>query len=108
MPYLIEFPMDNGNTVIVEMDDDQLAGFAPAAVGPGEVAAKATESFEAAIDRLLPAVEAIGERVKRLRPDELSVTMGVKLTAEAGVIVARATAEANFAVTLKWTEPRPS
>ena len=101
MPHLIEFEMADGGTVVVEVDDDQLAGFAPAAA-PGEVAAKATESFEAALDRLLPPIKAIGERVRALSPDEVEVALGVKLTAEAGVIVAKAAAEANFTVKLHW------
>jgi hypothetical protein len=42
MTYLVEFPMASGDTVVVEMDDDQLVGFAPAAVEPGIVAATAT------------------------------------------------------------------
>ncbi len=103
MSYLVEFPVAGNETVIVEMDDEQLAGFAPAAVSPGEVAARASESFEAAVDKLLPTVRAIGDRMKQLAPDELTVALGVKLTAEAGVIVARAAGEANFTVTLRWS-----
>ena len=102
MSYLVEFPVAGNESVIVEMDDDQLAGFAPAAVSPGEVAARASESFEAAVDKLLPTVRAIGDRMRELAPDELTVALGVKLTAEAGVIVARAAGEANFTVTLCW------
>jgi hypothetical protein len=59
--YLVKFPMASGESVVVEMGDEQLAGFAPAAVDPGEVAATATESFESAVEWLLPAVRAIGE-----------------------------------------------
>jgi Trypsin-co-occurring domain 1 len=106
MAYLVEFPVAGNERVIVEMDDEQLAGLAPAAVSPGEVAATATESFEAALDRLLPAVQAIGARMKQLSPEELTVALGVKLTAEAGVIVAKAAGEANFTVTLKWQSAR--
>ena len=103
MAHLIEFEMADGGTVVVEADDEQLAGFQPAAASPGEVAAKATESFEAALDRLLPPIAAIGERMRSLSPEEVQVELGVKLTAEAGVIVAKAAAEANFIVRLRWT-----
>ena len=102
MAYLTEFPMANGDTVVVEMDDDQLVGFVPAAVEPGTVAATATGSFESAVDRLMPAMRAISERMKQLAPQEVTIAVGIKLTAEAGVIVAKAAAEANFTVTLKW------
>lgn len=102
MTYLVEFPMATGDTVIVEMDDDQLVGFVPAAVEPGALAATATSSFESAIDRLTPAMRAISDRMKQLAPEEVTIAVGIKLTAEAGVIVAKAAGEANFTVTLKW------
>ena len=104
MSYLVEFPTGraDGGSVIVELGDEQLAGFSPAAVSPGEVAAKATASLEDALDRLIPTIQTIGDRVKSLAPDECSVALGVKLTAEAGVIVAKAAGEANFTITLKW------
>ena len=102
MAYLIEFPMASGDTVIVEMDDEQLAGFVPAAVEPGAVAATATGTFESAVDRLIPAMRAISDRMKQLAPEEVTIAVGIKLTAEAGVIMAKAASEANFTVTLKW------
>jgi hypothetical protein len=94
--------MDSGDTVIVEMDEEQLAGFSPAALDPSDVAATVTESFETAVDRVLPAMRVISERMRQLAPAELTVAVGVKLTAEAGVILAKAAAEANFTVTLMW------
>lgn len=103
MAYLVEFPVGDGETITVEMDDDQLAGFTPASVQPGAIAATATESFETAIDRLVPAMRAISERLQLLAPDQITLAVGVKVTAEAGVIVARAAGEANFTVTLKWS-----
>jgi hypothetical protein len=104
LSYLVEFPTGRGDgeTVIVELGDEQLAGFSPAAVSPGEVAAQATASLQDALDHLMPTVQTIGDRLKRLSPDECSVALGVKLTAEAGVIVAKAAGEANFTITLKW------
>jgi hypothetical protein len=103
MAYLVEFPIGEGDTITVEMDDDQLAGFTPASVQPGAIVATATDSFETAIDRLMPAMRAISDRLKRLAPDEITLAVGVKVTAAAGVIVAKASGEANFTVTLKWS-----
>jgi hypothetical protein len=102
MSYLVEFPVERGGTVIVEMEDDQLAGIAPAAVRPGEIAVRAGESLEKAVDKLLPSVRAVGERLKTVAPDELTVALGIKVTAEAGVVVSKASGEANFTVTLTW------
>jgi NTP-dependent ternary system trypsin peptidase co-occuring protein len=104
LAYLVEFPTEGGGSILVEVEREGLAGFQPASVNPGEVAAKATGSVQAAMDKLLPTVNAIGDRVKTLAPDECTVALGVKLTAEAGVIVSKATGEANFTITLKWNK----
>jgi hypothetical protein len=105
---LVKFPLGEDDSITVEMDDDQLAGFTPASVQPGAIVATASESFETAIDRLLPAMQAISQRVQTLAPDEISLAVGVKVTAEAGVIVARAAGEANFTLTLKWSQDNKS
>ena len=103
MAYVVEFPTEGGEHVLVEVDDDQLAGFAPAAVSPGEVAAKASGSLESAIDKLLPTLKSVGDKMRQLGPDEVTVAVGVKLTTEAGVIIAKTAGEANFTVTLRWS-----
>jgi hypothetical protein len=41
-----------------------------------------------------------------IRPREVEVEFGVKLTTEAGIIVSSAAAEANFRVRLKWSTAR--
>jgi hypothetical protein len=38
------------------------------------------------------------------RPDQIEVAFGVKLTTTAGAVITSAAAEANFNVTLRWTE----
>ena len=37
------------------------------------------------------------------RPDEIEISFGVKLSTTAGAVIASATAEANFDVTMRWT-----
>jgi Trypsin-co-occurring domain 1 len=37
-----------------------------------------------------------------MAPDEFTVEFGVKLSAKAAVVIASATTDANFKVTLKW------
>jgi hypothetical protein len=101
--YLVEFPTRANQTVFVEIEDEQLAGFAPAAA-PGDVVTTSATSLEDALDRLLPTLQAIGDRLKTLAPDECTIELGVKLTAEAGVIISKASAEANFTLTLKWAK----
>jgi hypothetical protein len=106
---LLEFPLQDGGTVVVEVDED-IAGTQRAA-RPGEVAAQVTETFEAALAPVAPAAEALLERLGTLskRPEEITVQFGVKLTGKLNAIIASSAGEANFAVNLKWTPtPKPS
>ena len=106
MKQLIEFPLEDGGTVVVEVDED-VAGTTRAS-RPGEVAEKATETFEAALAPVVPAAEALIGRLRGLsqRPEEVTIQFGVKLSGKLNAIIASSAGEANFAVTVKW-KPTP-
>ncbi|MGW4541679.1 CU044_2847 family protein [Streptomyces chartreusis] len=56
-------------------------------------------------DAVRPAVEgarAVLEQVKTLRPGQVEVKFGVKVTGTANWLIARAATEANFEITLTW------
>ncbi len=105
MKRLVEFPLERGGSILVEVDvgESEEGGIVPAA-RPGEIAAKATQSFEEALEQVKPAANAIITKLRSLSdtPDEVEVQFGLKLSAEAGAIVASAGIEANYTVTLKW------
>lgn len=105
MKRLIEFELEDGGTILVEVDTPEEAGIVPAARGEG-VASKAQQSFEAALDKVRPAAQAIIRKLRALHdaPDEIEVEFGLKMSAEAGAIVAAAGAEANYKVTLTWKQ----
>ena len=75
------------------------------AARPGEIAARAGQTFEAALERLKPTAGAIITTLRGLSspPDEITVEFGINLSAEAGVFVASAGTEAHFTVTLAWS-----
>ena len=106
MKRLVEYPLADGGSILVEVeiDEEEQGGIVPAA-SPGEIAARATQTLEEALDRIKPAAGAVVKKLRELsdRPDEVEVTFGLKLTAEAGAIIAAAGIEANYTVTLKWT-----
>jgi Trypsin-co-occurring domain 1 len=56
-------------------------------------------------DAIEPAVEAakvVLDRIKEARPDGVEVKFGVKVSGGANWVVARATAEASFQITMTW------
>lgn len=106
MKRLIEFPLKDGGTMIVEVDEPESAGGVVKASRPGEVAEKATQTLEEALDKIKPAAQSIITRLRGLHdePDEVAVEFGIKLSAAAGAFVASAGVEANYKVSLKWVK----
>ena len=103
MKQLIEVPLNDGSSVIVEVEETESEGVVRA--GRGEVIAKAAQTLEAALDRVRPTASVVIAKLRDLAvtPSEISVEFGLKFSAKAGVYIASADTEANFKVSLKWT-----
>jgi hypothetical protein len=56
---LVEFPLEEGGSVVVEVAESELPEGPGRAARPGEIAAKTTQSFEAALAKVRPAAEGI-------------------------------------------------
>ncbi|MCX4529865.1 CU044_2847 family protein [Streptomyces sp. NBC_01551] len=106
MPELIEMHLDEGGSVWVEVSDglpviDR--------VGRGEDALRSTaRTLQDALSRVRPAVDAVVDQLRSaaLPPDEVNVQFGIKITAEAGAVIAKAATEANFTVSATWVSER--
>jgi len=48
------------------------------------------------------ALAQVSDAVKELQPDEMEIEFGLKVGGESGVIIAKGTAEVNFAVRVLW------
>jgi len=109
MKRLIEFPLEDGSSIIIEVNEEDTEDSIVQAARPGEIAARASQTFEAALEKVRPAAGAVVSKLRSLKdtPDEISVEFGLKLNAEAGAVVAAAGVEANYKVTLKWQQNRP-
>jgi Trypsin-co-occurring domain 1 len=103
---LVEFPLESGGTVLVDV--------APASGGPVRrglspegLASRADQTLEAAFARVKPAAAALVEGLRSVAdgPDQIEVTFGIRLSGEAGAMVAKTAAEANFSVALRWSRP---
>ncbi|MFD0314159.1 CU044_2847 family protein [Streptomyces flavalbus] len=105
MAYVGEMLLDDGQVVLLEVAGDGPAGVRRVARG-GSVAG-AAETLQQALARVRPALGAVldGARGLPRPPGTVTVEFGVTLSAEAGVVVARAASEAHFSVTMEWTNP---
>ncbi|MFI5772317.1 CU044_2847 family protein [Streptomyces sp. NPDC051658] len=105
-----EMRLSDGTALRVEVDGQQGSGIDRVGRGsPSDVVRGSAETLQDALAHIRPAVEAVAESVRNLtsKPDSVSVEFGIKLSAEAGVVVAKAASEANFAVRLEWNTSEP-
>ncbi|MEU5741910.1 CU044_2847 family protein [Streptomyces tendae] len=115
MDELVEFKTEDGVRVVVEgVEDEDGARLVSRGDGP----ARAARTFEDSLDGVRAAA-ASALRVFRdgsLRPGAVELEFGVKLSAEAGAVIAKGSAEGHLVVRLSWSpepsptpaEPRPS
>jgi hypothetical protein len=104
MKRLIEFPLEQGGSIIVEVDEPESEGGMVRAARPGEIAAKASQTFEDVIEHVQPAVSAIIAKLRDLSdtPQEMEIEFALKMHTTAGAVIAAFGAEANFKVKIKW------
>ncbi|MEU9132889.1 CU044_2847 family protein [Kitasatospora sp. NPDC048540] len=117
MPDCIEFLTDEGAVVRVETaaadghPDSYGApyGMEPVGRGVDGQVRHARAGFEQALDGVRAAAAAALAvfRDGTLRPDGVEIEFGVKLTAEAGALIARTGGEAHLTVRLSWGGDRP-
>lgn len=110
MKHLIEFPLEGGDSILIEVDTDEkkIGNLDPVLRGePREkVIERAGMTFQAAMDKVKPLAQTIITKLRGLHdsPDEIEVVFGLKLNAEAGMVVAATGVEANYTVKLKWVK----
>lgn len=104
MKKLIQFPGEDGEFIVVEVEEaEPLYGEERVATLPGEVVETASQTFEAAMEKIRPALSSIVTLLRDINePNEIAVEFGIKMSAKAGAFVASADAEANFSVKLTW------
>lgn len=107
MAKLVEFKTEDGAVVVVETADPATGTrLVSRGEGPGNGAPDRTaRTFEGALDSVRSAAQS-ALRVFRegaLRPDSVELEFGVKLSAEAGAVIAKGAAEGQLVVRLSWS-----
>ncbi len=111
MGRLVEFSLNDGGTILVEVQETTYGG-GPVTRGLGsdQVTERARHTFEDAVQRVEPAALAIITRLRGMAqaPDEVQVEFGLDLHAEAGAFIAAASAAANFKIAMTWRRTQPT
>lgn len=102
MGKVIECKLRHGASFLVEVDE-KLDPTGPKTTYRG-LQDKATEVFDDAVEKIAPVAELIVSKLGNLsrQPSEVSLEFGIKVQADAALIVAKASGEANFKITIKW------
>lgn len=107
MKRLIEYPLKDGNLVLIEVEEPERPS-APTMrglTGPAhEVVERASQTFEDALEKVKPVAAVIIAKLKELKtpPEQIGLQFGIKLLAKAGAVIASDDSQANFKVTLTW------
>jgi hypothetical protein len=102
---LVEFPLEAGGSVVVEIDEPASG---PTMRGLGKdgssLAERADKTFEQATAAVTPSAHALIARLRSMDdpPEEISIEFGVQLSAQTGAFIAALAAEANFKVSMTW------
>ena len=107
MSQIVEFRSEEDRSLLVEVEDDRGARVMRGG-RTADAVIEAGVSLETMLGGLGTAVKGIVSQVRAAAdwPDEVEIEFGVKVSADANVIIARTTGEANFRIAMKWsTEP---
>jgi hypothetical protein len=102
MEGVVEFRTDDGAVISVESVEDE---HGTRLVSRRDGTVQATRTFEGALDGVRSAA-ASALRVFRdgsLQPDTVEIEFGVKLSAEAGALIAKSAVEGHLQVRLSWS-----
>ncbi|MEU4156480.1 CU044_2847 family protein [Actinoplanes sp. NPDC026670] len=100
MSEVVRFATAEGETLLVEVDDDAFGMDRISRDRAGVV--EAGKRLEEALAAVLPAMRSVTTLVRDMSPDEHEIEFGIKLTAEASAMVAKTAAEAHIVVKLRW------
>ena len=108
---LVEFPLDHGGNVVVELDEPP-AGQTMRGLGKDRswIVEQAGRTFEDATAAVTPRPDRPAPVDNP--PGEVGLEFGVSLSAQTGAFIASVTGQANFKVSMTWrsqaAKPEPS
>ncbi|MFB2768544.1 CU044_2847 family protein [Pelatocladus sp. BLCC-F211] len=106
MKRLIQFPLEDGSYILVEVEQPESEDSIGRIGREEDILLKTEQTFETALERVKPIANTIINKLRSLNQpaDEVQVKFGIKMSAEAGAIIASASVEGNYEITLKWNQ----
>jgi hypothetical protein len=102
MTDLVRFRLSDRGSVLVEVQEGGGEQTGPVGRGNRRIR-EMSEAFEEQFGDVRDAAVAALETFRQAKsPDEIKIVLGVKLTAEAGAVIAKTSVEGTFNVELVW------
>ncbi|MDX6335416.1 MAG: hypothetical protein QOG05_2756 [Streptosporangiaceae bacterium] len=105
MTYHLAVPLggDSDDVVVFQVDRQEVPDSLVLASNDGAgVADRARVTLEDALSKLKPSLHKVIDMLKDLSPDEASVDFGLTVGGEYGMVIAKGTAQVNFAIHVTW------
>lgn len=104
MNRLVEFSLEEGGSIFVEVDVPESEGQIIKAGVADDLPLKAALSFESALDSIKPIAGAIISKLNDIKnpPDEIKVEFGLSMKADVNSVLTKVGADANIKVNLSW------
>ena len=108
MKRLVEFPLEDGSSMLVEVEELEEEGLERVSRRDPGMIERAQQTFEKSLEKVKPAAQYILVKLRELQdsPDEIEVQFGLNLSAAAGIVLASGIT-ANYTVKLKWVKEKP-
>lgn len=106
---LVTFPLEDGSSIEVEVEQPESKSGTGRIGREDELMQKAHLTFEAALEKVKPIAGIIVDKLRSMNQpaDEVEVKFGIKMSAAAGAVIASASVEGNYEITLKWKQEKP-
>lgn len=110
MPTYLEYELEDGNTVLIEITEAETGGLVPASRGDeGPVIVRAKKSFSEAIAGAKAQAKLLLKEVEDLHVSEAEIKFGLTATGEvSNLAIGKLGLDVNYEVTLKWVKPQPA
>ena len=103
MSKIIEFT-DGEDPIFVEVDSFSGYQGTVEVSSSNDLVVKSTKKFSEALSTVKNISHKVIDSISGMtvRPDEIELKLGIKFSAEAGVVVAKTSTEGNIELTVKW------
>jgi len=97
----------DGGSVLVEVADTD-SGPVTRGGRAEDLVTNAGATLDSALDQLGPVVKGVLTRLREAAdwPDQVTVEFSIKLSADANVIIAKTSGEANFKISMTWSHAK--